>query len=316
VSERRARCLRPRFLSALSLAVAGAAGLVGCTHTPAGRLNYVEVASRSEGQNMRYGVYEPPGWDHRKPLPLVVLLHGAGDDETAADRPVVTGLLDRAIVEGRLPPFLMVTPDGDRGLWMDWYDGSHHFRSWVLDEVVAAIRKSHPIIAGPAGLHLVGASMGGGGGIQMWLAEPARFASATIISAPILGDADTRAFLKPYMDPDIMERVFGPPGSGHGIDPFARLTSRSSLAGSRLIFGAAEHDLGAMAESNAAFHEHLVKAGVPHRFVRFAGFHRWKSWAPMIEFSLCHQLQDQCPLPDPEGWVVETVDGNERLNPS
>jgi len=293
---------------ALFLVASGATALAGCTHVPDGRLDYVEVQSRSEGQPMRYGVYEPPGWDRRTPLPLVVLLHGAGDDETAADRKAVTERLDHAISEGRLPLFLMVAPDGDRGLWMDWYDGSHRFKSWVLDEVVPTVRRSHPVVEGPSGLHLVGVSMGGGGGIQMWLAEPARFGSATIISAPILDEAGTRAFLAPYMEPEVMLRVFGPPASGNGVDPYVTLSSSAGLEGSRLVFGAAKRDLGAIVEANAAFHEHLARAGVPHRYVLFPGFHRWASWAPMFEYSLCHQLQPRCAMSDPEGWVVQTVE--------
>jgi enterochelin esterase-like enzyme len=83
--------------------------------------------------------------------------------------------------------------------------------------------------------------------------------------------------------------------------------SRGSFEGSRLIFGAAAHDLGAMADSNTVFHESLEKAGAPHRYAQFPGFHRWTSWAPMIEYSLCHQLLPTCSMPDLEGWVVRTV---------
>jgi len=293
-----------RLGTSLPLAACLAATLAACAHAPGGRFDYFEIDSRNEGRTLRYGVYEPPGWDRLQPLPLVVLLHGAGDDETAADREAVTERLDRAITEGRIPAFVMVAPDGDRGLWMDWYDGSHRFKSWVLEEVVPAIRNSRAVVDGPQGLHLVGFSMGGGGGIQMWLAEPARFASATIVSAPILDESGTRAFLAPYMSPEIMERVFGPPASGNGADPYVRLSSAGSLEGSRLVFGAARYDLGAITESNAAFHAHLEQAGVPHLYVRFAGFHRWTSWAPMLEYSLCQQLQPHCAMPVPDGWTV------------
>lgn len=282
--------------------------LAGCaSHTAGGRLQYFEMDSASEGQRLHYGVYEPPGWDRHTPLPLVVLLHGAGDDQTAADRPAVTERLDAAIQSGRIPPFLMVTPEGQRGLWMDWYDGSHHFKSWVLKDLLPAVRAKYPTVAGAAGLHLVGASMGGGGGLQMWLSDPQQFASATILSAPILREADIRAFLKPYMPPEIMDRAFGPPGGAYGVDPFVALASREGLEGSKLIFGAAAHDLGAMTDANVAFHEHLTQAGVPHTYVRFSGFHRWTNWAPMIEFALCRQLQPSCAMAAPQGWTVETV---------
>ena len=229
------------------LTACSAAGLVGCAHTPDGRLQYREIASASEGRNLRYGVYEPPGWDH------------------------------------------------DAAPW------------WVLDDVIPAVRKSHPVIDGPGGLHILGVSMGGGGALQIWLAKPAQFGSATIISAPIFNEPEIRAFLRKYMPPDVMERAFGPPGSGHGVDPYS-LHSRADLQGARLVFGAAERDLDAMVESNAAFDARLTEAAVPHRYVRFAGHHRWTAWAPMIEYSLCHQLQPVCPMPDPEGWVVRAVD--------
>jgi S-formylglutathione hydrolase FrmB len=150
--------------------------------------------------------------------------------------------------------------------------------------------------------------MGGGGGLQMWLAAPGQFGSATLLSAPIFNEAGARGFLKPYMSDDVMQRAFGPPGDGYGVDPYTALASRDSLHGSRLIFGAAAHDLAAMSASNLAFHERLVQAGVPHTYVQFPGFHRWTDWAPMIEFALCHQLQPQCPMPDPQGWVVERVE--------
>ncbi len=305
----------PRPTFRVLLATLALLGLAGCaSHSPGGRLQYFEMASASEGQVLHYGVHAPPGWDGRTPLPLVVLLHGAGDDHTAADRPAVTARLDAAIEAGRLPPFLMVTPEGQRGLWMDWYDGTHRFRSWVLKDLVPAIRAKYPI-DGSGGPHLLGVSMGGGGGLQMWLADPGGFASATILSAPILREADIRAFLKPYMSPEIMDRAFGPPGSAHGVDPFAALATPDGLRGSRLIFGAADHDLGAMAEANVAFHDYLAQAGVPHTYVRFPGFHRWTNWAPMIEFGLCQQLQARCPMPDPEGWVIERVPANDVALP-
>ncbi|MCA9711281.1 MAG: hypothetical protein KDK70_35915, partial [Myxococcales bacterium] len=86
--------LAPALLALLALL-----GLlaIACGHRhPRGRMDYVELTSRSEGRPLRYGVYTPPGWDHATPLPLVVLLHGAGDDETSADRAIVTERLDAA----------------------------------------------------------------------------------------------------------------------------------------------------------------------------------------------------------------------------
>jgi enterochelin esterase-like enzyme len=259
------------------LLVCGLVCAAACSRST-GRFTYSAVDSEAEGQKLRYGVYLPPGWDGARPLPIVVLLHGAGDDATSADRRVVVDALDEAIASGVLRPFILVTPDGDLGFWVDWHDGSHHWRTWVLDEVVPRVRERYPTIDGAAGLHLVGVSMGGGGGMQMWLREPARFGSATILSAPILDEADTRAFLQRFLPPRVLERVFGRPG---------------------LIFGAARHDRRGILESNANFHRHLAAASVPHRFLEFPGGHGWRAWAKVFPFALCHQLDDACSMRAP-----------------
>jgi enterochelin esterase-like enzyme len=297
-----------RLSTAILLMASVTPVLFGCADTAGDRFHYEEIASKNEGRNLRYGVYEPPGWDRRTPLPLVVLLHATADDANTAVPRVLTDRLDRAIAAGRLPPFLMVTLDDASGPWTDWYDGRHGSRSWIVDEVIPAVNQSHPIASGPAGLHLVGVSTGGSGALQVWLWDPARFGSATIISAPISAAAATRVFQGTDMTPEMMARVYGPLGGGKAFDPFARLVARDSLAGSHILFGTAEHDPGTMIDSNIAFDAHLTQAGIPHRYVRFAGDPRWAAWAPMIEYSLCHQLQPKCSMPDPTGWVVHTVD--------
>lgn len=272
----------------------------GCFR-PAGRLEYVDYPSRAEGRTLQYGVYLPPPgtWDGTTPLPLVVLLHGASDDATAADRESVTGALDAAILAKEVPPFVMVTPQGDRGFWMNWHDGSHHYKDWVLDEVVPAMRERFPIIEGREGLHLMGVSMGGGGGMQMWLSEPDLFGSATILSAPILNEEQTREFLSGYMSDDGMDAVFGPVGSSTGVDPFEALATKEGLQGTALFLGAAEHDYGRIVDSNRAFHQYLMQNRVPHEFVIFEGHHLWTSWATVFPYALCVHLTDDCQMPAP-----------------
>lgn len=275
-----------------------------CAPSSAGRLETVTVPSAAEGREMAYSVYTPPGWDKTEPLPLVLLLHGAGDDERSADRPVVVDAFDEAIENGTVPPFILVAPRGERGFWLNWHDGSHHFRDWVLDEAVPAVRASYPTIEGPAGLHLMGVSMGGGGGMQMWLHDPSAFASATLLSAPILNETDTRKFLRRFLPGRIMDRAFGPVGRGDGNDPFVALRADNDRQGSRLTFGAAARDIKGIADSNENYHQHLVRHDVAHRYVSFAGKHRWTSWAPMFVNALCHNLQPECPAPTPPDWTT------------
>jgi S-formylglutathione hydrolase FrmB len=56
-------------------------------------------------------VYLPPGYDRGKKYPLGIFLHGASQDEQLFLKSLVRGF-DQAIVEGRVPPFIMAAPDG------------------------------------------------------------------------------------------------------------------------------------------------------------------------------------------------------------
>ena len=270
--------------------------LLACACGHAGRLEYATIDSAAEGRPLRYGVHLPPEWDGNTPLPVVVLLHGAGDDETSADRRAFVRRIDRAIARGELRPFILVTPDGDFGFWIDWYDGSHRWRSWVIDEVIPDVRRRFPTIGGQAGLHLAGVSMGGGGGLQMWLTDPSRFASMTVLSAPILDEADTRKFLDRFVPKGLLTRAFGPPRDSIGIDPYAALDGPQALHGGRLMFGAARLDHPGMRRSNKAFDRRLDQTKVPHRFITFGGGHGWRTWSRVLPWTICMQLDPKCTL--------------------
>ncbi|HEX6240263.1 MAG TPA: alpha/beta hydrolase-fold protein [Polyangiales bacterium] len=299
---------RTRHWSAGAIRVRGALPLAclllalgAACHRPTGRLQYTTLRSRAEGRPLRYGVYVPPSWDRQRPLPLVLLLHGAGDDHTAADRAALIDNLERAVRSGALPPFVLVTPEGERGFWLNWHDASHHYRDWVMDEVLPAVRARYPLLSEPEGLHLLGVSMGGGGGLQLWLKERVRFASATILSAPILNEHDTRAFLRGFVSSQALDQVFGPEGRGSGVDPYAALQSEADLQHSKLVFGAASHDRGGILASNRAFHGALAARGVPHHLLVFDGKHRWSTWQDVFPYALCLQLAAPCTLAPPAG---------------
>lgn len=288
------------------LAVAVWAGVFGCASHRAD-LSYVTVQSEAEQRPMSYALYKPPGWDGTTALPLVVFLHGGGDDYTVFDKhPVVGRKLDEWISEGRLPPFLMVAPDGRKSFWRNWADGSHRFEDWVLDEVIPDVRAKHPVIAGPDGLHLMGISMGGAGSLEIGLAHLDQFSSVAVWSAPVFNGEQIERLLDNRMLAKVfpIEAVFGRPSAEEiaANNAWARASTPDALGPTRLLIGAGTVDMPGILRGTRAYHQHLSEVGVPHRYVVYQGGHRWVDWARVFPVALCFHLQPEACELEPSGF--------------
>jgi enterochelin esterase-like enzyme len=289
-----------------------------CAHTPE-NVSYGDIASQAEGRTMVYSVYTPPGWDGETPLPLVVFLHGAGDDETVLEEKAqVAKVFDEWIEAGRVDPFIMVAPDGERGFWANWYDGSHSYEDYVVDEIIPEMYARYPIAPGRENLHLMGISMGGAGTMYTTLHHIDRFASATVLSAPIFDVEQTMAFLEGKVIRGIpVERLFGPPNRDkvERSNPFVQLQTPEDLHGTQLFLGVGRVDLPGLLGSNRELHEHLEQRGVPHHYLEYRGGHGWRSWAQIFPVALClHMRGNACALePDRFYTLDRDPEVRERL---
>ena len=297
----------------LGLGLLSGLGAVGCAHDPTPtHVTVSEIDSAAEGRPMRYALYTPPGWDGQTPLPLVVLLHGGGDDERVLlEHPEVAAQLDAWIDADRLPPFLMVAPDGEFGFWVNWHDGSHAYEDWVLKDVIQDVSARFPVADGRANRHVIGPSMGGAGTLFFALRHRDMFASATVVSAPIF-DADmTVKFLKRARAFGIPTRkVWGPVDEAAIArdNPFAQFASREDLRGLRLSVVVGSKDRRFVKGLSTQFHEHLATHEVPHDWIVYDGKHRWVDWAPVLPVALCRQLRgEDCELPPDPTYRLETV---------
>jgi enterochelin esterase-like enzyme len=263
------------------------------------RLEYGQLASRALGREMRFGVYLPPGWDGKQNLPLVVFLHGGGDDERCLDRYGVAEVLDDWIRAGRLPPFIMVVPDGDKGFWKNWYDGTHRYEDYLIDDVIRRARELYPILPGRDSTHLMGVSMGGAGTIYTALNRLDVFASAAVISAPMFDTDQVLGFLNNFFWRTFarVQRIFGPPDWDlqNKENIYARIQSPEDLHGLALFLAVGTRDRSGLLATNSAFHDHLKRHGVPHRYLVFQGGHRWEDWRRVFPVVLCKHLAGKNP---------------------
>jgi enterochelin esterase-like enzyme len=261
--------------------------LTGCAVTPL-RLEYGHLRSAAmQGRAMEYGVYTPPSWGPAETLPLVVFLHGGGgDDVRCLDEAGIPPLLDQEIGAGRAPRAVILVPEGDRGFWINWHDGSRRYEDWVLRELVPVIEHKFHTAPCPDGCHVAGISMGGNGALRWALDHPESFSSVEILSGPIFDAAGmksiTQSFPFRWLVP--VERIFGPLTDERlrRADPFQRWQSAADLGRIRLLFARGTEDRSGIIQTNEAFRIHLERRGIPHRYMVFPGGHRWADWRPLF----------------------------------
>lgn len=240
---------------------------------------------------MRYSVLTPTDFDADERLPLVIFLHGGGDDEASFDRAGLSAQLTEAMTERRIPRMVIALPQGDLGFWADWYDGSRHYESWVTREVLPHVHYDYHTLPCPDACHVMGVSMGGSGAIRFALHRPDLFHSASFLSAPIL---DTEGMIQlaatPLLVPIIpMERIFGPLDPRTRVaadDPYLRWTRSNYTTLPQLLVAWATNDRGGIVETSARFVAHLQHENIPHQTFTFPGNHSWVSWRPAIERAL------------------------------
>jgi enterochelin esterase-like enzyme len=271
------RCLT--ILSSLLL-------LAGCA-TPE-RLTYAQIDSAALHREMGYAVWAPLDLKPEERLPLLVFLHGGGDDEMCFDDARVGEFLDQALARGEIPRVIIAIPDGGLGFWENWYDGSHRYRDWVIDEMMPEVETRFRTLPCPEGCHVAGVSMGGHGAIRFALFRPDLFSSAATLSGPILSTDDVTRFAASWFTRLFipMNRIWGPVTDVDRLereDPYRRWASQDDLHGLRLMVAWAEGDRSQIIESDRAFEHHLVESGIRHDHVVFRGGHNWKSWTPVLE---------------------------------
>jgi enterochelin esterase-like enzyme len=251
-----------------------------------------EIRSGALGKPMRFTLLSPPPGGDGAPH-VIYLLHGLGNDHRVLDKFGLSDSLHGAMERGDAPRAHIVTPNGERGFYINWRDGTRPYEDHILKEVLPRAEELIGAAVPRERRHLLGVSMGGLGAMQMGLRHPELFSSIAALSAPILDEVQAVAhvrdssFLRWFVD---FERIFGDLEDGEFLrthNPYAILRRRDpGEACQRLFLATGDREKPFFLDTSRAFHLFLAKRGVDHHWEEYRGGHGWRFWSPVIERAL------------------------------
>lgn len=137
----------------------------------------------------------PPGYsESTNPFPMLLVLHGGG-----GSRGFNKALYERLWTKGDLPELVAVMPSTGRSLFMDYRDGSRMWETFIIQELLPAIRQMYNVVQSREGTLVFGGSMGGLGALRLAFKHPETFS--------------TVAALMPAMEPVYAYKDIEPPPS-------------------------------------------------------------------------------------------------------
>jgi enterochelin esterase family protein len=153
---------------------------------PHGALHHHVYDSKAAGKMRGVFVHTPPGYDPAagKTYPVVYLMHGYGDDETAwSEVGRAHVIADNLLAPGKTVPMIIVMPHGHpvpipAGQRFDDYAGKNMdtLERDYFEDLLPFIRKHYRVKAGREHQAIVGLSMGGGQSLGIGLKHLDTFA--------------------------------------------------------------------------------------------------------------------------------------------
>lgn len=233
-----------------------------CPHGVVQRLIY---RSSSVGHARPVMIYTPPGYDSSSDTeyPLILLLHGYGDDENAwTDVGRAHLIADNLIAAGTMEPVIIVMPYGhpvpiEVGERPDGYfDGNNDlYEQDITKDLLPFVEQKFHVRTDAAGRSIVGLSMGGGHALDTGLKNIDKFSSIGAFSAAT-SQLEGEALLKQYP-------------SLSGPDPAANALKHLWIPIGNKDF---------LLERNDKFVHQLKSAGIQHDYLKTEGGHEWKLW--------------------------------------
>jgi enterochelin esterase-like enzyme len=161
---------------------------LGWNNPPTGTLptgvTHYTYRSQANNVDIGYSVYLPPNYtaDTTKRYPVIYSLHGLGGTETNDEMArYISPFIQTAIVNGSVPPMIMVFPNGNCDKWyLDAENGSTKVETAIITELIPLIEKKYRVYTDRGHRAIEGMSMGGFGASLYGVKYPELFCSMVL----------------------------------------------------------------------------------------------------------------------------------------
>jgi S-formylglutathione hydrolase FrmB len=231
--------------------------------------------SATAGSTVSYHIFVPAVYerDTTRRFPVVYWLHGTGGGGPGL--PTISARLDSAIQAGKVPPMLVVFPNGlQMSMWVNWKSGRVPMETVVIKELIPHIDATFRTIASREGRLIEGFSMGGYGAARLAFKFPELFSAVSVLAGgPLQSEltAATADRATPEQARMVLDTIYG------GDQEFFRAQSPWQLAERnieavrklriRQVVGDSDNTLA----NNRSFHDRLTQLRIPHDYIVLPG---------------------------------------------
>ena len=156
---------------------------------PHGPVSQISYKSTTTGSTRSLHVWQPAGKAAKEPLPVLYLIHGAGDNDASWTSIGCAGnILDNLYSEGKIAPMIVVMPHGG----MD----TEKFVDELVVDIMPLVAEQFRIKEGAANTALAGLSIGGLETLNTFMAHPDKFGYINVMSSGWFRSSDADRQIK------------------------------------------------------------------------------------------------------------------------
>ena len=260
-------------------------------HAATGRVECNSVPSKILSRNVPYCIVLPPLFDKDKTkhFPILYSLHGLGDNEQFFVHSGAWNLVEDQREKGELKNFLIATPDGGAGFYINSKDGKNRYEDFLLQEFFPFIETRYRAAPGRANRAISGVSMGGYGALHLAFRHPQLFGAVSAHSAALieklpgfLGASSSSPRVR------VFGGVFGNPPDPVFWDQNSPLVlaRTANLAGLKIYFDCGDNDDYGFYSGATALDKILTARRIPHEYHLYPGRHDPAYFAEHLPASL------------------------------